>query len=683
MIRMATDVGGTFTDLVAWNEADGSLTVAKDLTTVQDQSGGVLSTIELSGIDPTTVAEFVHGGTTVINAITERKGVRTALVTTRGFRDVLAIGRGNRPDLYNLHFDPPRPFVPRKWRFEITERIGADGEVVTPMDVTELEEIAAACRRGGIEAIAITFLHSYRNPAHEQACAARLAELLPDVAITESSGFTREWREFERTSTAVLNAYVQPIIHRYFDRLEARLREQGVSAPLQAMQSNGGTTSFAHARKHPLTLVESGPAAGVNGAVVVGRAAELPDIIAFDVGGTTAKCSLIRGGMATVNTDYWIEKTRQHPGYPVKAPVVDIVEVGAGGGSIARIGSDGRLRVGPQSAGAEPGPACYGRGGTEPTVTDSKLLTGVLDVASFSGGRINLSVEKATQAMQPIADALKVSIVEAAASVIRLAEANMINALKLVSVQRGHDPRDFAMLAYGGGGAMHAATLARELGTRELVIPQYPGLFSAWGMLATAPRHDLVRTTPMDADSSASADLQAVLDDLAAEAARYFAGSGPERPLNLTARLELRYHGQEHTVPVPVDARNVDLAALIEAFHAAHERAYTFRLDGTRVEIIQFHLAAEQATTLPQILPVDPAGRDAGLAQTGERAVHFCEDGMRTTTVMDRTLLPVDQEMPGPAIVIEPTATTLILPGQTYRMDSLGLLHIRESDQAR
>ncbi len=679
MIRMATDVGGTFTDLVAGNEADGSLTVAKDLTTVRDQSGGVLSTMALSGIDPAAIAEFVHGGTTVINAITERKGVRTALVTTRGFRDVLAIGRGNRPDLYNLHFDPPHPFVPRKWRFEVTERIGADGEIVTPLDKDELETIAETCRQDGIEAIAITFLHSYRNPVHEQACAERLAALLPDVAVTESSGFTREWREFERTSTSVLNAYVQPIIHRYFDRLEARLREQGVTAPLKAMQSNGGTTSFAHARKHPLTLVESGPAAGVNGAVVVGRAAELPDIIAFDVGGTTAKCSLIRGGMATVNTDYWIEKTRHHPGYPVKAPVVDIVEVGAGGGSIARIGSDGRLRVGPQSAGAEPGPACYGRGGTEPTVTDSKLLTGVLDVASFSGGRISLSVEKATRAMQPIADSLKTSIVEAAAAVIRLAEANMINALKLVSVQRGHDPRDFAMLAYGGGGAMHAATLARELGTKELVIPLYPGLFSAWGMLATAPRHDLVRTIPLDAQASTDADLQTVLDDMAEEARQYFAASGPDHPLNLTARVELRYHGQEHTVPVPVDARNADLAALIEAFHAAHEQAYTFRLEDTRVEIIQFHLAAEQATTLPQILPVSLAGRDASLAKTGERPVHFGEDGMRDTPVLDRALLPVEQVFEGPAIVTEPTATTLILPGQTYVMDRLGFLHIRES----
>ena len=678
MIRMATDVGGTFTDLVAWDETDGSLTVAKDLTTVQDQSGGVLSTIELSGVSPESITEFVHGGTTVINAITERKGVRTALVTTRGFRDVLAIGRGNRPDLYNLHFDPPHPFVPRKWRFEVTERLDADGAVVTPLDEGDIDAIAAACRAAEIEAIAITFLHSYRNPAHEQACAALLAERLPGVSITQSSGFTREWREFERTSTAVLNAYVQPIIDRYFDRLESRLRDRGVTAPLQAMQSNGGTTSFASARTHPLTLVESGPAAGVNGAVVVGRAADLPDIIAFDVGGTTAKCSLIRGGMATVNTDYWIEKTRHHPGYPVKAPVVDIVEVGAGGGSIARIAADGRLRVGPQSAGAEPGPACYGRGGTEPTVTDAKLLTGVLDTNRFSGGRLSLSAEKAAEAMQPIADALRVSIVEAAAAVIRLAEANMINALKLVSVQRGHDPRDFAMLAYGGGGAMHAARLSRELGTKELVIPLYPGLFSAWGMLATAPRVDLVRTVPLDGDSARSSDLQAILDAMVTEAETYFASGGKAPPLDLTARIELRYHGQEHTVPVPVDARNVDLDALVEAFHAAHERAYTFRLDDTRVEVIQFHLAAEQRTRLPEFVPLDGTGRSLDAATSGRRPVHFGEDGMRETPVLDRALLPLEQHIEGPAVITEPTATTLVLPGQQVHLDRLGFLHIRE-----
>jgi N-methylhydantoinase A len=677
MLRLATDVGGTFTDLVAWDEDTDQLIVAKDLTTPSDQSNGVMSVVELSGLEPSAVGEFVHGGTTVINAITERKGVRTALVTTEGFRDVLEIGRGNRPDLYNLQFEPPRPFVPRRWRFEVAERMDADGNVVRPLDQSSLAAIAARCRSDDVEALAVCFLHSYRNPAHEEACGARLAELLPGVAITLSSGFSREWREYERSSTAALNAYVQPIIQRYFDRLETRLRDQAISAPLQAMQSNGGTTSFASARSHPLTLVESGPAAGVNGAVAVGRAADLPDLIAFDVGGTTAKCSLIQGGMASVNTDYWIEKTRFHPGYPVLAPVTDIVEVGAGGGSIARIDAAGRLKVGPQSAGADPGPACYGVGGIEPTVTDAMLLTGVLDTGRFSGGRIALSTARAEAAYRPIADALSLDVVQAASAAIRLAEANMINALKLISVQRGHDPRDFSMLAYGGGGAMHAASLGRELGVRSVIIPRYPGLFSAWGMLATLPRHDQTRTQPMAAEDTTAGQLEAVFADMQSAADAYFADETGD--LSHTTRLELRYHGQEHTVAVPVKAGQLNMDQLIENFHQAHRRAYTFRLEDTRVEIIHFHLASEVRRRVAELKPINPDGRSMAVALLDSRAVHFGDEGARETRIWDREKLPLDQSIDGPAIILEPTSTTRVLPGQRFRLDDLGLIRIEEA----
>lgn len=677
MLRLATDVGGTFTDLVAWDEETDQLIVAKDLTTPSDQSNGVMSVIDLSGLDPVSVGEFVHGGTTVINAITERKGVRTALVTTEGFRDVLEIGRGNRPDLYNLQFEPPRPFVPRRWRFEVRERMDADGEVVVSMDIDGLAAIAARCQEDRIEALAVCFLHSYRNPAHEQAAGARLAELLPDVAITLSSGFSREWREYERSSTAALNAYVQPIIQRYFDRLEARLRGRSIDAPLQAMQSNGGTTSFASARSHPLTLVESGPAAGVNGAVAVGRAAGIPDLIAFDVGGTTAKCSLIRGGMASVNTDYWIEKTRFHPGYPVLAPVTDIVEVGAGGGSIARIDAAGRLKVGPQSAGADPGPACYAVGGTEPTVTDAMLLTGVLDTGRFSGGRIALSTARAEAAYRPIAVALSVDVVQAASAAIRLAEANMINALKLISVQRGHDPRDFSMLAYGGGGAMHAAALGRELGVSAIVIPRYPGLFSAWGMLATRPRHDQTRTQPMAAEDTSADRLEAVFAEMMASAQGYF--TDETGSLSHTARLELRYHGQEHTVSVGVKMGELSMDQLLEDFHEAHRRAYTFRLEDTRVEIIHFHLASEVQRRVAKLKPINPDDRSLEGALLDRREVHFGDEGTMPSRVWDREKLPIDQVIDGPAIILEPTSTTRILPGQRFHMDGLGLVHIKEA----
>ena len=366
MGRLASDIGGTFTDLVHFDEATGALAVAKALTTPRDLTQGVIDTIRLARIDPAQVGFFVHGGTTVINAITERKGAKTALITTAGFRDVLEIARGNRPDLYNLRFEKERPFVPRKYRFEVSERIDAQGRVLEPLRLEDLAAVIERCRAEGIEAIAIQFLHSYAAPEHEAACAAYLRDKLPDVAVTASHEITREWREYERANTAVLNAYVQPIVQRYFVRLEAALSEAGLRCPFSAMQSNGGTTSFDWAKAQPITLLESGPAAGVNGAALVGELCGEPNVIYLDIGGTTAKCSTIEGGQPKVTTDYRLERSRERFGYPVRVPVVDIVEIGAGGGSIAWFDASGALRVGPVSAGAEPGPACYGRGGEQP-----------------------------------------------------------------------------------------------------------------------------------------------------------------------------------------------------------------------------------------------------------------------------------------------------------------------------
>ncbi len=676
MTRLATDVGGTFTDLVLYDDSTGAIQTAKSLTTPKDQAQGVVNAIRESGLDPTRVDYFIHGGTTVINAITERKGVTTALVTTAGFRDVLEIGRGNRPDLYNLQFRSPTPLVPRRRRFEIAERIGADGSVIEPFTPDKLAPIIDACRAAQVRAIAICFLHSYLNPEHETQCATALADALPDAAISVSSEITREWREFERTNTAVLNAYVQPIIARYFEHLEAALRQVGLNCPLHAMQSNGGTTAFSWAKSHPVTLVESGPAGGVNGAALVGQACGIDDVISFDVGGTTAKCSLIIGGIPTVNTEYQLERSRLSPGYPVKAPVVDIVEVGAGGGSIAHMDNHGRLRVGPESAGAEPGPACYGRGGHQATVTDAKLIAGVLNAESFSSGQLALNLEAARDAFSPIADALKTDLRGAATAVIRIAEANMINALRLISVQRGHDPRDFALLASGGGGAMHAATLGRDLGVREVIVPRYPGLFSAWGMLATAPRYDLARTVPMAAADTDTRQITAIFGDMKATAARYFDTSCDA--LSYAARIEMRYHGQEHTVAAAVDVDRVAMPDLLERFHAAHERAYTFRLPEARVELIHFHLVAERPAPRPDLAPLDGAGRALDAARRPSRAVAFGDAGVHESMIYDRDLLPPDITLNGPLVIEEATATTVVLPGQRLWVDPLGLLRIRE-----
>ena len=676
---LATDVGGTFTDLVHYDAGSGRISVAKTLTTPDDPSRGVLNAIadgQTRGfLSPAGIDRLIHGGTTVINAITERKGAVTALVTTAGFRDVLEIGRGNRPDLYNLHAISPPPFVPRRLRFEVRERMDARGNVLLALDGSDLDAIALACEREGVAAIAVAFLNSYANPSHEQRCAAALRARLPGVAVTASHDISRQWREYERTSTAVLNAYVMPVVDRYFDRLEQALGERGFRRPFFAMQSNGGMASFEWARTHPLSLVESGPAGGVSGAAAIGEWLGEPDVLYLDIGGTTAKCGVVHAGMPRLTTEYRLERTRTQPGYPVQLPVVDIVEIGAGGGSIAWFDEGGALRVGPASAGAAPGPACYGFGGTDPTITDAMLIAGVLDRDSFAGGSLRLDVDAAIAAMARIADRLGDSVEAAANAVIRIAEANMLNALKLVTIQRGHDPRDLTLVASGGGGPIHAARLARELGVRRLVIPPYPGVFSAWGMLVSAPRRDVKRTRLLAANAGAVAAGQSLFADMEREAAAYF---GVEAgALRYFHAVEMRYRGQEHTVAVTcrLDEWNVD--ALLAAFHEAHEQAYTFRLDTTAAEVVSFHLKAELVTPRPTLVAPATAS-DAGTTATATRCVDHGAAGRMATPVRRREALAPGHREHGPLLIEESSSTTVVLPGQRVTMDAGGLLLIEE-----
>ena len=678
MGRLASDIGGTFTDLVYFDEQSGVLKMEKSLTTPNDLTEGVEETIRLAQIDPDNIDFFVHGGTTVINAITERKGAKTALVTTLGFRDVLEIARGNRPDLYNLSFEKPVPFVPRRLRFEVAERLDATGREIAPLNLAALDAVIERCRAEDVEAVAVQFIHSYAAPEHEEAAAQYLRDKLPGVAVTASYEITREWREYERANTAVLNAYVQPIVQRYFDSLESSLRGQGLDCPFAAMQSNGGTTSFSWAKAHPITLVESGPAAGVNGAALVGKLCGEEDVIYLDIGGTTAKCSVIQEAQVKGTTDYKLEWTRINPGYPVKVPVVDIVEIGMGGGSIAWFDRVGTLKVGPVSAGSDPGPASYGLGGTEPTVTDAKLLTGVLNPGYFAGGRITLDVDAATRAMQKIVDGLGTSVEEAAVAVLRLADADAINALKLVSIQRGHDPRDFVLVVGGGGGAMHAATLGRELGVREIIIPLYPGYFSAWGMLATEPRRDFVQTALTRADNLTAERLSELFAGLRKEAEEYFRDQdgATEAQLDFEFGIDLRYLGQEHWVTVAAALEGLSVEFILCDFHIAHERAYTFRLDDTPVEFVNFRLTATARVPLPTVQPLNGAGRSEAAAAKGTRSVHFGEDGRHEARIFERDLLPAGFEAGGPLIVEEPSANTIVHPGQQFRVDELGFLHI-------
>jgi N-methylhydantoinase A len=494
-LRLATDIGGTFTDLVGFDEQTGALTIGKASTTPDDLPQGVLDAVAAAGVSLEDVAEFVHGTTVVINALTERSGARTALVTTHGFRDVLEIGRGNRPDMYNLVSRKPPPFVPRRHRFEVRERVDRHGVVLLPLELDDLETVVATCRRDGVEAIAVCLLHSYAHPAHEQDVRDALVSALPQIPVTISSEITREWREYERSSTAVLNSYVQPTVDRYLGGLERRLAESGLRARLQVVQSSGGTTSLQAARRTPIRLVESGPAAGVIGAARLGERLDEPNVLYLDIGGTTAKCSLIEDGEPKTTTEYRIEWRPDYAGYPIMVPVVDIVEIGAGGGSIAWVDDGGSVRVGPRSAGAEPGPACYGRGGESPTVTDAKLAAGVLDPEYFLGGRLRLHPELAENALRLLGDGLGLAPAELANGIIRLVNANMISALKLVSVRRGHDPRDFVLVAAGGGGAMHAAALGAELQVKRVVVPPHSG-----GQ--TPHRHTCSRPRPRPLGSS-------------------------------------------------------------------------------------------------------------------------------------------------------------------------------------
>jgi N-methylhydantoinase A len=681
-MRVATDIGGTFTDLVYLDEKSGRVGTAKVDTTPPNFEKGVADVLRKAGVDIASIALFVHGTTVIINAITERKGSKTGLITTRGFRDVLEITRANRPDIYNLYYTKPKPFVPRHLRLEASERINYKGEVLVPLKEEDVERALAELRREGAEAISVCFLHSYANPAHEIRCGQIIERLWPEVSVTLSHEVTKEWREYERTSTAALNSYVKPIATKYLDRLERELRGGGLQGGLYIMRSNGGTSTFPVARGAPIAIVESGPAAGVLGAKALGELIGEANLISLDMGGTTAKCSLIEDGEAKVTTDYRIEQTRTYPGYPIKTPVIDIVEIGSGGGSIAWIDGAGALHVGPRSAGALPGPACYGRGGGDPTITDASVIAGRVNPNYFLGGEIRLDVELSRGAMEKVATPLGVSVEEAALGAIRLADASMAGALKLVSLYRGYDPRDFTLVAFGGAGPMHASSLAPELGVKRVLIPTNPAVFSAWGMLTTDLRYDMVQTRIARLDRADPEELNRLWEGLEEGAREHFTKEGIEGKRLLFQRYaDMRYSGQEHTVKVPLPNGRIDSSLIRRAekrFQDLHEQYYTFRLPSP-VEFVNFHLMALGRVAKPGIPKLSRRGDLKG-ALKGYRPVEFDRHGRRTTPIYERAGLGLRTSLTGPAIVEEPDSTTLVLPGQRLRVDSYGNLIIETED---
>ena len=676
-MRVATDIGGTFTDLVYIDE-QGKVGVAKSHTTPPNFENGVLNVIEVSGIKTEELDTFIHGTTVIINALTERKGVKTGLITTKGFRDVLEIARGNRPDLFNIQYKKPTPFVPRYLRQEVTGRLNYKGEVIQELEIDRVKEIIEYFKQEQVEAIAVSYLHAYSNPIHEIETVKLIKELWPEVAVTASYEVTREWREYERTSTTVLNSYVKPIASAYIERLEKELSKIDNSANKYIMQSNGGTTTFEQSKQTPINMVESGPVAGIYGAAILGEILGEENIIAFDIGGTTAKCSLIDSGEVKVTTEYKIERDDRTAGYPIKVPVVDIVEIGNGGGSIAWIDDGGSLRVGPQSAGALPGPIAYGKGGTEPTTTDANLVTGRLSPKNFDN---EVDMEKVkTVVNEKIATQFNISTDEAALGIIRMANSNMLNALKLISVRKGYDPREFTLVAFGGGGSMHAPALAKELGVKKVIVPVAASVFSAWGMLMTDLRHDYIQTYIRRVDTIDYEEFNNILEDQESKALAQYADEGvAEDRVMFTRFIDIRYIGQEHTVKVPVPNGKVTkevMLDVIQNFHNRHEQLYTFKLENNPTEIVNLHLIAFGSVQKPELSKMENNGLDLQDALKEVRPVLYEGSGWIDTPVYDRTKLNPDAFLEGPVIVEESSASTVVYPGQSVTIDLYGNLII-------
>jgi N-methylhydantoinase A len=680
MLRVATDIGGTFTDLVFVTE-DGEVVTGKSHTTPDRFEQGVMDVIAANGISPSEFKSFVHGTTIVINAITERKGAKVGLLTSKGFRDILEIGRGNRPDFFNVEYRKPEPFVPRHLRRELGGRVNYRGVETAPLDLSGLPAILDDFQSEGVEAVGICLVNSYANPAHEEAVILRVKELWPEVSAVASHQITREWREYERTNTAVLSAYVQPIAHRYLDDLTSALYDAGMQCTPYIMQSNCGIDTVQSARQIPITMVESGPASGIWGAAALGRLIGEMHIIAIDVGGTTAKCALITQGEVKLNTNYLIERSETTGGYPVMVPVVDLVEIGQGGGSIAWVDEFQRLHVGPHSAGAVPGPVSYGIGGTEATTTDANLALGCINPHYFCGGTIEADMEGVGQALDKLASTLNITRQDAARGIIRIANNNMVNAIKLISVNRGHDPRDFTLVTFGGGGGMHACALARELNINKVVIPKQSSVFSAWGMLLSDLRRDYLQTQIVElAADGAAAKLDQSLRELEEKALRAYEAEKIDRSRVRFQRYgRCRYQNQEHAVEITLPNGEImaeQLEAILQRFATDYEREYTYTLDAP-VELVAYHLVAFGTVDKLQPEKLTITGAKLEDAVKEFREVDYAEAGIHRAAIYNGDLLEPGMALSGPAIIEESGATTVIPPGLPCHVDDYGNYHVR------
>lgn len=688
--RIGVDIGGTFTDLVAVSEATGEIHVTKVPTVPADPSEGFLDALtralERFGIAPGQIGFAAHGTTIATNTIIQGKGARCGLIATAGFSDVLEIAYQTRPSLYDILYEKPKPLIPRHLTRGVRERSGPEGETILPLDEADVARAARELIAEGVEAIAIAFLHSFREPRNERLAAAVIREIAPDLPVILSSDVCPEYREYPRTSTTVVNSVLLPKVGPYIKRLEERLAALGLRAGLHLMTSSGGIMAAAKARVFPVHLVESGPAAGVIGAAFVAQSLATPGlaerILALDIGGTTAKVSLVDRGLPALADEFEVGAAAvatitaaRGQGYPVKTPVISLVEIGAGGGSIAWVDPGGALAIGPESAGADPGPACYGRGGDRPTLTDCNLLLGRLNPGYFLGGALSVDVGRARAAVErDLARVLGTSVEAAARAAIDIANAKMVAALRFVSIQRGIDPRDYALVPSGGAGPVHAAAIADSLGVKHVVIPPTPGLNSALGLLATDIKHEMVRSFFRQTRRTGAPEFLAALEDLAATGRAHLAEEGvPEAAREVIRECELCYVGQSFALRLRVPEASADpLGELDAAFRAAHRQLYGFASDTEPTMIVNLRVTALGRVDRPRLTRLPPGDGEPRGALKGRRPVWF--DAPVDCPIYDRAGLRAGDAIQGPAIVEQMDTTTVLPPASHTLVDAGGSL---------
>lgn len=686
-LRVAVDIGGTFTDLAVLDEKTGGLSFGKALSTHGKLVDGIQNTLDSAKAHVGDGYLFLHGSTIAINTLLERNGAKTALLITQGFRDIYEIGRVNRPDAYNLFFSKHQPLIPRSLRYEVPERLLADGSIYRDLDEAKVREVARELKAQNVEAVAILLLHSYRNPAHEIRVREIVREEMPGAFVTASHELSQEYREFERVSTAACNAYVGPRVSAYLGELESHLLQQGFPGDFYVVQSTGGLFPAAHARVGCVRMLESGPAAGVIGAQAICAQLGLGDAIAFDMGGTTAKAGVISEGKPLTSSFALIGGYEK--ALPIQIPMIDIFEVGTGGGSIARLEVGNALRVGPQSAGSMPGPVCYGRGGTAPTVTDANLLLGRLDADHFLGGEMKLDLESTQRVMnEKIAKPLGLDPFEAADGILRIAVTAMSHAVKAVTTERGLDAGAFTMVVYGGAGPLHASAIARELGIRKVLIPFAPGYFSAYGMLFSDLRYDYVRSVFRKLEEMSFDEIEKIYKGMEEEGRAAIAQSAvtPES-IEVDRGADMRYVGQEHAVAIDLPAEffdRQDRAAIKERFDSIHKIRYGTSAPKEPADIVSLRVTVSGIMRKPPRNAVEEgAGTASKEASRGTKKVYFRSGGFLNTPVYRRVQLRSGNTFEGPALVEEHASTTVIQPGDVVTVDAYGNLQLSiGSDQA-